>query len=104
MKSRPAKARTFREQPAATPETSAAPFSAPADVPTTRSRASVSPAASIASVIALETTPRMPPPSRTSATRWPSSRARPAAAPPPLAQDVEDRMLGDLGHDRLSPQ
>ena len=62
-------------QPSATPARSAAPFSAPADVPTTRSKESVSPARSSAAAIAQETMPRIAPPSTTSATRAPSSRA-----------------------------
>jgi hypothetical protein len=44
----------------ATPASSPAPFSAPAEVPTTRSKQAVSPSSSIAAVMPAETTPRIP--------------------------------------------
>ena len=53
----------------ATPATSAAAFKAPADEPTTRSKQRVSPSRSSAAVMPAETTPRIPPPSSTTATR-----------------------------------
>ena len=59
----------------AAPASSAAPLIAPVDAPTTRSKQGVSPSRSSAALIPAETTPRMPPPSSTSATRWGSCRA-----------------------------
>jgi hypothetical protein len=67
----------------AAPASSAAPLIAPADEPTTRSKHGVSPSRSIVPAIAADTTPRIPPPSSTIATRCGSSRSPgcdPAAA------------------------
>ena len=80
-------------------------MNAPAEAPWISSKQSVKPSCSIAAVIPADTTPRMPPPSITSAirrpsSRWPGSRALLAPAP----EQLDDRVLAlILGH-RLRPQ
>ena len=63
-----------RRRAARRPRGSAAPLIAPADAPTTRSKHGVSSSRSSAAVIPADTTPRIPPPSSTSATRCGSRR------------------------------
>ena len=64
-----------RDARPAAPASSAAPLIAPADAPRRGRSTAVSPSRSIAAVIAADTTPRIPPPSSTRATRWPSPRS-----------------------------
>ena len=86
----------------ATPATSAAALSAPADEPKTMSKQRVSPSRSSAAVMPAETTPRMPPPSSTTAIAvGVAARARSRALAQARVQEVGDGVVGDGGRHGL---